>query len=47
MTPGVEDEGWDGSFDGEPMQPGVYVFVAELQYEDITETVTGSITLMR
>jgi gliding motility-associated-like protein len=47
MTPGDLDDGWDGNFKGEPMQPGVYVFVAELDYEDISETVSGSITLVR
>lgn len=47
MTPGDESQGWDGTFNNEPMQPGVYVFVAELDYEDISETVTGNITLLR
>jgi gliding motility-associated-like protein len=47
LTPGDEEQGWDGKFRGEVMQPGVYVFVAELDYEDISETVTGNITLVR
>jgi gliding motility-associated-like protein len=47
LMPGQEEEGWDGSFRGKPMQPGVYVFVAELVYEDISETVSGSFTLVR
>ena len=47
MTPGIEEQGWDGTFNGEPMQPGVYVFVAKLDYEDISETVSGNITIVR
>jgi gliding motility-associated-like protein len=48
LSPGEQSEGWDGNFNGEPMQPGVYVFVAELQYEDgYAETVSGNITLVR
>jgi len=47
LTPGVEDDGWDGRFNGEPMLPGVYVYIAELQYEDITETIKGGITIVR
>ena len=47
LTPGVQEEGWDGRFKGQPMQPGVYVFVAELQYEDISEVVKGEITIVR
>jgi gliding motility-associated-like protein len=48
LTPGVEVEGWDGTFNEKPMQPGVYVYTAELLYEDgVTEIVTGNITLVR
>ncbi len=48
LTPGVEQQGWDGRFREEVMQPGVYVYVAELQYEDgRSETVTGDITIVR
>ncbi len=47
LTPGVEDEGWDGSYNGQMMQPGVYVFVAKLEYEDITEVIKGGITIIR
>jgi gliding motility-associated-like protein len=48
LTPGVETEGWDGSFNGEMMLPGVYVYLAELLYEDgFEEIVTGDITIIR
>jgi hypothetical protein len=48
LTPGVEADGWDGTFNDKPMQPGVYVYTAELLYEDgVKEIVTGNITLVR
>lgn len=47
LTPGVEEEGWDGMFDGKPVLPGVYVYVAKLDYEDISETIKGGITVVR
>ena len=47
LEPGLPELGWDGSFRGSPMQPGVYVFIAELEYEDLSETVSGSFILMR
>jgi len=47
LTPGVDAEGWDGRFKDQPMQPGVYVFVAKLDYEDISEVVKGEITIVR
>jgi len=48
IPPGQESLGWDGKFNGEDMQPGVFVYTAELLYEDgVKETVTGSITLVR
>ncbi len=47
LQPGVEEQGWDGRFKGELMLPGVYVYIAELQYEDITETIKGGITIVR
>jgi gliding motility-associated-like protein len=42
---------WDGTFDGEPMNPGVYVYKLTLVYsngvEMLTEKVTGDVTLVR
>ncbi len=46
-TPGVDTDGWDGTFDGKPLLPGVYVYAAELQYEDLSETIKGGITIIR
>lgn len=47
VTPGIPEEGWDGKYNGQPMQPGVYVYVAKLEYEDIDEVITGDITIIR
>jgi gliding motility-associated-like protein len=42
-------DGWDGTHGGTQLNPGVYVFMAELQHDDtdITEFVKGSVTLIR
>ena len=44
-----ESQGWDGSFAGKDVLPGVYVYKAELVYpgESIVEIVKGDITLVR
>ena len=47
FDPGIPQSGWNGKFNGEMVQSGVYVFMAELLYEDIPEMFTGSITLIR
>ena len=47
LTPGVKEEGWDGTHDGKRIMPGVYVYSAELVYEDITETINGPITIVK
>jgi gliding motility-associated-like protein len=40
--------GWDGTFRGEAMDPGVYVWVLEVQYVDgVTELYKGNTTLIR
>jgi len=40
--------GWDGSFRGDPMPTGIYVWYAEVEYPDgMTETFKGSTTLIR
>ncbi|MEM1326494.1 MAG: proprotein convertase P-domain-containing protein [Bacteroidota bacterium] len=47
---GVNDEtmGWNGNFRGQPMPAGVYVWVAEVEYEDgLTEVFKGSTQLLR
>jgi len=41
-------QGWDGSFRGKPMPPGVYVYVVEILYpDDSSELRRGEVTLMR
>jgi gliding motility-associated-like protein len=48
MQPNNESLGWDGTFNGEPMDPAVFVFYAELQYADgRTEIVKGDVVLIR
>ena len=40
--------GWDGNFEGQPMNAGVYVFYAEVVFLDgFTELFKGDVTLMR
>jgi len=47
LIPGDESTGWDGTFNGSPLLPGVYVYTAELQYEDLNETIKGDITIIK
>ncbi|HEY3386458.1 MAG TPA: gliding motility-associated C-terminal domain-containing protein, partial [Saprospiraceae bacterium] len=48
ILPNVETAGWDGKFKGERMQPGVYVYTAQLDFEDgNSENVSGDITIIR
>ncbi|TAK43315.1 MAG: hypothetical protein EPO28_06070, partial [Saprospiraceae bacterium] len=40
--------GWDGNFDGRPMNSAVFVWMAEVEYLDgLREVVYGDVTLMR
>ncbi|MFN0216501.1 MAG: T9SS type B sorting domain-containing protein [Saprospiraceae bacterium] len=40
--------GWDGSFNGEPMNPGVFVWVAEIEFIDgQRELFKGDVTVVR
>jgi gliding motility-associated-like protein len=40
--------GWDGTFKGQPMNPGVFVYVAEVRFEDgQTMLLKGDVTLLR
>ncbi len=40
--------GWDGSLRGEPMNPGVFVYVAKVRFSDgSVELYTGDVTLIR
>ncbi len=48
ISPNEMTAGWDGTFRGEPMQPGVYLWFIELEYTDgLTETFKGQTTLIR
>lgn len=40
--------GWDGFFNGSPVEQGVYTWLAKIGYYDnVTETLTGNITVIR
>jgi gliding motility-associated-like protein len=42
------EKGWDGTFDGKPMNPDVYQYYIKLGYpDDYVETYKGSVTLIR
>jgi gliding motility-associated-like protein len=48
FAPGIEPLGWDGTFRGEPMNPAVFVFYAQLELVDGSiEQVEGEVTLLR
>lgn len=48
FTPNDPDTGWDGTFRGQAMDPGVYVWVLEVEYMDgATEILRGNTTLIR
>ncbi len=40
---------WDGTYNGEPLSPGVYVYVAEIQFidNDTRLLYKGDITLIK
>jgi gliding motility-associated-like protein len=43
-----EVRGWDGRYNGEKMQPGVYIYETEVVYEDgETKILKGDVTLLR
>jgi hypothetical protein len=48
MTIGDVNEGWDGQFNGTPVTPGVYTYVAEVEDHKGKRTITkGDITVIR
>ena len=48
FIPGDYDFAWDGNFRGEPVNPNVFVFMAEIEYTNgDTKLIKGSITLLR
>ena len=43
-----EPNGWDGTFRGQDLNSGVYIYVAEIRFVDgITEVFKGDVTLLR
>jgi hypothetical protein len=48
IAPNDPSVGWDGSFRGVPMQPGVYVWVAHVRFIDgVLEQYSGDVTIVR
>ncbi len=48
FAPNDPEHGWDGSFNGKPMDAGVYVYYAEVEFSDgHFEIVKGDFTLLR
>jgi len=48
FVPGDSKDGWDGYFKGKMMNPGVYVYMAEIEFVDgLKEIYRGDVTLMR
>jgi len=40
--------GWDGTFGGRELNPGVFIWVAEIQYLDLSsEIATGDVTIIK
>ena len=47
MTPNADSEGWNGQFKGEDLQPGVFIFFAEIEFFDgRVEIFKGDVTLL-
>lgn len=48
LDPNSISQGWDGTFNGEKMQPGVFVYFAEITFFDgRTNVIKGDVTLVR
>ena len=48
LTAGDENAGWDGTFRGEPMNPAVFVWWAEIEFIDgLKEIYFGDVTIVR
>jgi gliding motility-associated-like protein len=48
IQPNQPAEGWDGDYRGAPAQPGVYLWMVEVEYADgLTEVFKGQTTLIR
>jgi len=48
FDPNIPNLGWDGKFDGENLNPGVYVYRIEIIYGDgLEDQLAGDITIVR
>ena len=48
LTPGTPTEGWDGNFRGQPMNPGVFIYIFEVRFIDgEIRQYSGDVTLIR
>ena len=48
IQPNDINTGWDGRYDGAQINPGVYVYVTEIEFFDgVTEVYTGDVTVLR
>ena len=48
LLPNDEENGWDGNFRGQPVNPGVFVWVAKLRFKDGLQLVlSGNVTVIR
>lgn len=48
FPPNIETEGWDGRFNDRPLNPAVFVFVAEVEFLDgSTKVISGDLTLVK
>ena len=48
LTPNQASSGWDGSFKGKPMNNGVYVWMAEVEYLDgAISLLSGDVTIVK
>lgn len=48
LPPDAPSVGWDGSFKGEDVNTGVYVYIAKVKFfDELTETFSGDVLLLR
>jgi gliding motility-associated-like protein len=48
FPPNDPNFGWDGNFEGKPMNPAVFVYLIEVEFTDgWTEKIAGDLTLIR
>ena len=48
ILPNDESLGWDGLFNGEPVDPGVFVYIAQLRFADLEVVqMEGDVTVLR